>query len=128
MIPHYADHAANERTFLAWIRTGIAVAAFGIVIERFNLFLAAIADGTLSVNARSHHSQALISRIAPNEGLILTLIGLALIVIATLRFVRTARRLDSQASTPFSDIRVELALSLSLVLAIVFFVVYLGLR
>ena len=26
---------ANERTFLAWIRTSIAIMAFGIVIERF---------------------------------------------------------------------------------------------
>ena len=28
----------NERTFLAWVRTGIAVIAFGFVIEKFNLF------------------------------------------------------------------------------------------
>ena len=39
MIQGYADHAANERTFLAWVRTGVAVIAFGFVIERFNLFL-----------------------------------------------------------------------------------------
>jgi uncharacterized membrane protein YidH (DUF202 family) len=24
MVPSYSDHAANERTFLAWVRTGIA--------------------------------------------------------------------------------------------------------
>jgi len=29
MIRGYSDHAANERTFLAWVRTGIAVIAFG---------------------------------------------------------------------------------------------------
>jgi Domain of unknown function (DUF202) len=29
MIRGYSDHAANERTFLAWLRTGIAVIAFG---------------------------------------------------------------------------------------------------
>ena len=39
MIRGYSDHAANERTFLAWVRTGIAVIAFGFVIEKFNLFL-----------------------------------------------------------------------------------------
>jgi putative membrane protein len=39
MIQGYADHAANERTFLAWMRTGVAVIAFGFVIEKFNLFL-----------------------------------------------------------------------------------------
>ncbi len=34
MIQGYADHAANERTFLAWVRTGVAVIAFGFVIEK----------------------------------------------------------------------------------------------
>ena len=29
MIKRYSDHAANERTFLAWVRTAIAVMAFG---------------------------------------------------------------------------------------------------
>ena len=38
MIKRYSDHAANERTFLAWVRTAIAVMAFGFVIERFDLF------------------------------------------------------------------------------------------
>jgi uncharacterized membrane protein YidH (DUF202 family) len=38
MIRGYSDHAANERTFLGWVRTGIAVIAFEFVIEKFNLF------------------------------------------------------------------------------------------
>jgi putative membrane protein len=29
------DHLANERTFLAWVRTGIAVVVFGFAIGRF---------------------------------------------------------------------------------------------
>ena len=28
-------HMANERTFLAWIRTSIGIMAFGFVIEKF---------------------------------------------------------------------------------------------
>ena len=43
MIKRYSDHAANERTFLAWVRTAIAVMAFGFLIERFDLFLRYIA-------------------------------------------------------------------------------------
>jgi inner membrane protein YidH len=35
----FRDHAANERTMLAWIRTGIALMAFGFAIARFALFL-----------------------------------------------------------------------------------------
>lgn len=34
MIDRYTDHAANERTFLAWVRTAIAVAGFGIAGAR----------------------------------------------------------------------------------------------
>lgn len=33
------DYLANERTFLAWIRTGIAIMAFGFVAVKFSLFL-----------------------------------------------------------------------------------------
>ena len=35
----FRDHAANERTFLAWVRTSIAIMALGFVVERFTLFL-----------------------------------------------------------------------------------------
>ena len=31
------DHLANERTLLAWLRTGIAVAGIGILVARFGL-------------------------------------------------------------------------------------------
>jgi inner membrane protein YidH len=43
MITRYSDHAANERIFLAWVRTAIAMMAFGFVIERFDLFLRHVA-------------------------------------------------------------------------------------
>jgi putative membrane protein len=46
MIRGYSDHAANERTFLAWVRTGIAVIACGFVIEKFNLFVLTMANAT----------------------------------------------------------------------------------
>ena len=36
-------HQANERTMLAWIRTGIALMAFGFAISRFGLFLRQLA-------------------------------------------------------------------------------------
>ena len=34
-----ADYLAAERTFLAWIRTGVALMGFGYVVARFGLFL-----------------------------------------------------------------------------------------
>ena len=39
MIERYSDHAANERTFLAWVRTAIAIMAFGFLVEKFDLFV-----------------------------------------------------------------------------------------
>ena len=30
---------AAERTFLAWVRTGLALTGFGFVVARFGLFL-----------------------------------------------------------------------------------------
>src|SRR5208282_6263122 len=30
-----SDHLANERTFLAWLRTGLAIVVFGFAIGRF---------------------------------------------------------------------------------------------
>ena len=39
MIERYSDHAANERTFLAWVRTAIAIMAFGFLVQKFDLFL-----------------------------------------------------------------------------------------
>jgi putative membrane protein len=37
------DHLANERTFLAWVRTGAAIVVFGFAIGRFSIALRQIA-------------------------------------------------------------------------------------
>ena len=38
-ISNPSDHQANERTFLAWIRTSIALMGFGFVVVKFALFI-----------------------------------------------------------------------------------------
>ncbi len=38
-IDRQREHQANERTFLAWLRTSIALIGFGFAIARFGLFL-----------------------------------------------------------------------------------------
>jgi len=38
-IRNFTDHAANERTFLAWVRAALAVVAFGFLVERFDLLI-----------------------------------------------------------------------------------------
>lgn len=37
-IDRQREHQANERTFLAWLRTSIALIGFGFAIARFGLF------------------------------------------------------------------------------------------
>jgi len=34
-----SEYLANERTFLAWIRTSVAVVSLGFLVDRFGLFL-----------------------------------------------------------------------------------------
>jgi putative membrane protein len=34
-----SDHLANERTFLAWVRTSISVVVFGFVVAKFGITL-----------------------------------------------------------------------------------------
>ena len=46
MRPNLREHQANERTFLAWLRTSIAIIAFGFVLERFSLFVKYLAPGS----------------------------------------------------------------------------------
>jgi putative membrane protein len=40
-IERLREHQANERTFLAWLRTSITLIGFGLAINRFGLFLRA---------------------------------------------------------------------------------------
>lgn len=47
------DYLAAERTFLAWIRTGIALMGFGFVVARFGLFLRALQLGGSKVPRES---------------------------------------------------------------------------
>src|SRR5260370_42695121 len=47
MIANYTNHAANERAFLAWIRTGLAGAAFGFFLIKLNVFVGAGGGGSI---------------------------------------------------------------------------------
>ena len=124
MITGYSDHAANERTFLAWVRTGIAVIAFGFLIEKFNLFLRTIASAAIGDRAAAFGHLG--EQISNYEGLLLIFGGVALLVLATTRFVRTARMLDDPAPHPAGSVRTELILCACLVLVVASYSLYLA--
>ena len=116
MIRGYSDHAANERTFLAWVRTGIAVIAFGFVIEKFNLFVLTMASATSLDAGHRLQLERVSGPLGRYDGLALVLVGLALIVTAAARFVRTGWWLDDQETHSASSLRAELILSAALAL------------
>ena len=125
MIRGYSDHAANERTFLAWLRTGIAVIAFGFVVEKFNLFVLTIASTAAIDAARRSELERLSGPLGRYEGLTLILIGLIVVIIAFMRFARTRRLLDDQEIHSASSSRFELVLTAVLALVVAGFSVYL---
>jgi len=49
-----ADYLAAERTFLAWIRTGLALMGFGFVVARFVLFLKMLQIGQSNLELRPY--------------------------------------------------------------------------
>ncbi len=106
MIKRYSDHAANERTFLAWVRTAIAVMAFGFVIERFDLFIQVVAP-QIAQRQISPHGQTF----ANAAGLAFIAIGVAMIVLAGIRFTRTAKDIESEHDVPSPGQRFDVALA-----------------
>jgi putative membrane protein len=125
MIAGFTDHAANERTYLAWVRTGIAVMAFGFVIEKFNLFLLTLAS---ALTGELHRSQlaALSGRLGRYDGLVLIFGGVAVVLLATVRFVRTTKLLDDAQNHSASSVRTEVILAAWLVLLVTSYAIYLA--
>jgi putative membrane protein len=121
MIKRYSDHAANERTFLAWVRTAIAVMAFGFLIERFDLFLKVVAP-QLAGRRIAPHGEAF----ANWAGLTFLVIGVVTIVIAGYRFRKTAQEIESDTDVPSPGERFDLALAIMVALLGASMVLYLS--
>jgi putative membrane protein len=79
-IDRQREHQANERTFLAWLRSSIALIGFGIAIARFGLFLRQLHLAlTQQAEVRaSTHSESL--------GVSLVVLGIVVIVLAGWRY------------------------------------------
>ena len=120
MIKSYTDHAANERTFLAWLRTGVAVIAFGFLMERFDLFIVTMADAVEVTAAHRAQLDALAHSFSAGAGRGFILVGIAFILVATFRFVRTGYLLDDAAIHAPGMVA---DLSLSVILAVLLLIV-----
>jgi putative membrane protein len=83
------DHLANERTFLAWIRTGLATITFGFVVERFALVVRELDPKTRSLFVLSFHASTLF-------GVALTALGVIILVFALINFLQNRRSIDTE--------------------------------
>jgi len=86
------DHLANERTFLAWVRTSVAIVVFGFAIGRF-----AIALRQLTA-FEGHPSKA--TGFSVWMGTISILAGVALVVAGLVRYRTTRAQLDEGRFQP----------------------------
>ena len=82
------DHLANERTFLAWIRTSIGIMAFGFVVVKFSLFLKQISIilGKGIVDQSKGYSSV--------AGIVLVNVGAIAAVLSYIRYRKTAKQFD----------------------------------
>ncbi len=98
---------AAERTMLAWLRTGIAVMAFGFVVARLGLFLRLLpAQGGREVG----HG------VSPYLGAALVILGVVATAGGALQYQRYVGTLPTSACPPTSSPRFVLGLSWALVL------------
>ena len=118
MMGSYSDHAANERTFLAWVRTGIAIMSFGIVVEKFDLFIRALAVSGSPDAVRRVQLDRLSGVLGRHDSVALIIVGLALVTIQTVRFVRTSRLLDDAQPRAARAVRNDSIVSAVLVLLV----------
>ena len=127
MIVNYTNHAANERTFLAWMRTGLAVAAFGFFLAKLDLLLDALAGARLP-HVPAQGAGVLVSATGHHIGLVLALIGVAIIVRGGIGFERTRREIDRNEVIQISHSYAEPVLTAALSIAAALFCIYLALQ
>ncbi len=114
-------HMANERTFLAWIRTSIGVMAFGFVVEKFALFIKQVS--LILGNANIEHVSSPSAGYSTIVGIFLVGLGTLMGLFAFVRYKKVERQINDETYEPSSILQIVVTLS---VLAVgVFLVVYL---
>ena len=86
------DHLANERTFLAWVRTGAAIVVFGFAIGRFSIALRQLT----ALEGHPVHR----SGISVWMGAMSIVLGVLLVVAGLFRYRQTRDRLDQGKFEP----------------------------
>lgn len=102
------EHLANERTFLAWVRTGIALMGFGFVIVKFALFLkqASIMLAGKAIAPPRGYSAII--------GIVMVALGVVMTVLAFWQYKKTMRQLNNNSYMPSSVLSALLTIAIVL--------------
>ncbi len=84
---------AAERTFLAWIRTGLGLMGVGFAVSRFSLFLR-------QLDAAQGHPAVHTSALPRGSGIALVALGVLVNLLAALRHVQLIRELRTGTWQP----------------------------
>jgi len=118
--PGLSDYFAEERTFLAWIRTGLALMGFGFVVARFGLFLQEIQLVQPNAAFQSH-------QLSIWFGTALILVGVAANVYAARRHSQFLAQMNRGAAHTFRPSRHLAVLAFFLALIGLAMAIYLAL-
>lgn len=112
------DHLANERTFLAWIRTAIAIMAFGFVVVKFSLFVRQLSlvltDKAIATPGKGYSGMM---------GIFLVALGALMALFAFIRYKSIEKHLKSNTYYPSSMLII--LLTVSIIIGSIFLVLYL---
>jgi putative membrane protein len=87
-----SDHLANERTFLAWIRTSISIVVFGFVVAKFGITLRQL------LRLQEQTSQSSTASLAIGLGFMA--VGVFIALVAMFRYRLVLRSLEAGQFTP----------------------------
>ena len=87
------DHLANERTFLAWIRTGVSLVGFGIVIAKLRYLQIEVGGAATSFPAPGGGRSALL-------GAAFAILGMLMIVLGSVRYAAAGRAIERDEFEP----------------------------
>ncbi|MHB2026510.1 MAG: YidH family protein [Elusimicrobiota bacterium] len=107
---HLNSHLANERTFLAWIRTSIGIMALGFVVEKFALFMRQISF-YLEKTGLPRGRAAVSNGYSSLFGIAIVAVGALLGVCTFFRYKDVERQIEAGTSRPSRLLDLMLAVS-----------------